>query len=108
MWTQHLSPDEACSLQMAAEAPSDMPLVTVLSSSHGPIVKRFGLVDGAVEIKPAAQIHRGHAQTVAVDGPGSLLRLIDSLAPNQALSLGRLEQVGERRPLASQHFRRSG
>ena len=108
MWTQHLSPDEACSLQMAAEAKSGMPLVTVLSSSHGPIVKRFRLVDGAVEIKPAAQIHRGHAQTVAVDGPGSLLRLIDSLAPNQALSLGRLEQVGARRPLASQHLRRNG
>lgn len=108
MLTQHLSPDDACSLQMAAEAPSDMPLVTVLSSSHGPIVKRFRLIDGAVEIKPAAQIHRGYAQTVAVAGPESLLSLINSLAPNQALSLGRLAQVGVRYPLASQHLRGSG
>lgn len=108
MRKQHLSTDEVYPLKMAAEARSDMPLVTVLTSSHGPIVKHFRLVEGAVEIKPAAQIHRGQAQTFAVEGPASLLRLIDSLAPNQALSLGRLEQVGERRPLASQHSRRSG
>lgn len=94
MLKQNLSTDEAYPFKMAAEARSDMPLVTVLTSSHGPIVKCFRLVEGAVEITPAAQIHRGAAQTFAVEGPASLLRLIDSLAPNQALSLGRLEQVG--------------
>lgn len=105
---KHLSTDSEALSQTIGEPKSKMPLVTVLSSSHGPIVKRFSLVDGTIAIKPSAQIYRGSAETLAVEGPKGLLHLIDSLAPNQALSLGQLAKVGERYPLAAQHLRGSG
>lgn len=108
MHGQYLPANDDHSLSMAAMGEHEILLLTVLTSSQKAIVKRFREVDGAVEIIPAAQIHRGHAETVAVDGPASLLTLIENLKPNQALSLGRLPQVGQRYSLASQSLRREG
>lgn len=105
---QYLPANDDHSLSMAAMGEPEIPLLTVLTSSQKAIVKRFREVDGAVEIIPAAQIHRGHAETVAVGGPASLLTLIENLKPNQALSLGRLPQVGQLYSLASQSLRREG
>jgi hypothetical protein len=95
-------------LQAEDAAHPQSPLLTVLTSSHGPIVKRFSLVDDALLIDPSAQIYHGHAQTVFVDGPACLLSLIKSLKPNEALSLGTLSEVGPRFALSSEHLRREG
>lgn len=104
----HLQVHGSQSVKNVAMTNSEIPVLTVLTSSHGVIVKRFREVDGAVEITPAAQIYRGHAETVVVDGPVSLLKNIEGLMPNQALSLGRLPEIGPRYPLASQLLRQEG
>lgn len=83
-------------------------LLTLISSSRGPIVKRFSWHNDDVVVVPAAQIYSGHARTVPVEGPEELARFIDNLSSCEALSLGRLQQMGQTYPLAAQHLRRQG
>jgi hypothetical protein len=84
------------------------PVLTVIASAHGPIVKRFSWDNENIHVEPAAQISSGHARTVLVEGPEELAQLIDNLGPCEALSLGRLPQVGLTYPLTAQHLRREG
>ena len=86
----------------------DQSYITIIASSHGPIVKQFSYVDGAVHVEPSAQVSRGKAKTVALKGPEELLRIITSLKSNEALSLGRLQEVGRTYPLTSEGLRREG
>ncbi len=83
-------------------------LITIISSDHGPIVKQFSYVDGEVHAEQWAQVSRGKAKTVALKGPEELLRIITSLKSNEALSLGRLQEVGRTYPLTSEGLRREG
>lgn len=81
------------------------PTITIVSSSHGPIVKRFSLRDGKITSDPVAQIYRGSAETVAAKDPRTLLGIIEDLSANQALALGRLPALGVQYPLASDALR---
>jgi hypothetical protein len=84
------------------------PLLSVIASAHGPVVKRFSWDNGDVHVDPSAQINFGHARTVLAEGPEELARLIDNLASCEALSLGRLPRLGVAYPLTAQHLRRKG
>ena len=89
-------------------AAKNCPVITVLESSHGNIVKRFEYIDGEVRIQPTAQISRGYAQSIPAGGPSELSCILDRLAPNEAISLGRLTEIGRRLSLSSERSRRDG
>lgn len=87
---------------------AETPFLSVIASAHGPVVKRFSWDNDEVDVVSAAQISIGHARTVPVEGPEELAQLIDNLGPCEALSLGRLPQVGLTYSLTAQHLRREG
>lgn len=95
-------------MQSDIERPGHKAVITILASSDGPIVKRFSFKNNEIRVQPAAQISRGHARSVYIDGPMHLAGLLDGLAPNEAIALGRLPEVGRRFSLSSESDRRDG
>src|SRR5271166_4066994 len=71
-------------------------LVTVATSSHGPLSKYIGLnSDGTLDKSSPCQMWRGEAVMVAVDDAVTLARLIASLNASQALILGQIKDARE-------------
>ena len=62
--------------------------VTVITNSKGLACKTFELIDGKLVKKSAAQIYEGEARRVEVAGLAGLLRLINGLRSDQALTYG--------------------
>ena len=75
--------------------------ISIIESSHQPVVKTFRWRNGAVEKQHGAQIGRGRAVTVEADTAADLLRIIEGLGPRQAIALGVLATVNQWMPLAS-------
>lgn len=75
--------------------------ITIIESSHQPVVKTFRWQNGAVEKQHGARISKGRAMTVEADTAADLLRIIETLGPRQAIALGVLATANQWMPLAS-------
>lgn len=75
--------------------------ISIIESSHRPVVKTFRWRNDAIEKQHGAQISKGRAMTVEADTAADLLRVIEHLGPKQALALGVLSTVNQWTPLAS-------
>ena len=68
----------------------DRAYISIIESSHCPVVKSFRWKDGAIEKQHGAQIGKGRAITVEANTAADLLRIIEELGPRQTIALGAL------------------
>lgn len=107
-----VSPDAPSLAAADTEVPKHGIKVTLFTSDHAPLAKRFALRESEINKTSLASLSRGTAQTIAVPTAAALNQLLDGLTSRQAISTGHLRkgmvaQIGPQARLQSGEISRS-
>ncbi|MBC8282513.1 MAG: hypothetical protein H8E32_01765 [Nitrospinae bacterium] len=83
-------------------------IISIIESDHGEVVKKFSWSSGKLQKAHGAQIYSGRAISIEVDIPKQLEKVLGSLKPQQAISIGTLKEKNRWFSLSTTAARKNG